>query len=181
MKQIEREEEITKLCKCDNIVNIYNRYENEDYIIFELELCDISLSKKIKNRKYLYRNLSLFKEILLGIAQALIVMNEKGIIHRDLKPSNIFLIGSKVKIGGFGNSIYLKDNIHDPIGTIFYTAPEIIKNLQYDEKCDLWSLGITLYEILFGYLPYGKSVTPNLIKEIIYHDDILNFIKTNLT
>ena len=181
LKQIEREEEITKLCKCDNIVNIYNKYENEDYIIFELELCDFSLEKYMRKNGHLCSQLNFFKDILLGITQALKVMNEKGIIHRDIKPSNIYLIGkSTVKIGGFDYSIYSKENTHDPVGTIFYTAPEIIKNLQYDEKCDLWSVGITLYEILFGNLPYGKSVTPNLIKEIIYHDIILNFTITNL-
>ena len=70
----------------------------------------------------------------------------------------------KVKLGNFGSSIYIKDNSSEPIGSVFYSAPEILKNLQYDEKCDLWSLGITLYEILFGFLPYGKTLDYNVIK-----------------
>ena len=52
-----------------------------------------------------------------------------------------------------------KDNNYEKIGTLSYAAPEIIKSLKYDEKCDLWSLGITLYESIFGYLPYGKFRT----------------------
>ena len=76
-----------------------------------------------------------------------------------------------VKLGGFDYSIYIKDNTSESVGTIFYAAPEIIKNLEYDEKCDLWSFGITLYELLFGKLPYGINATTNIIKQSIYYED----------
>ena len=76
-----------------------------------------------------------------------------------------------VKLGGFDYSIYIKDNTSESVGTIFYAAPEIIKNLEYDEKCDLWSFGITLYELLFGKLPYGINATINIIKQSIYYED----------
>ena len=181
LKQIQREEEITKLCKCENIVNIYDKFENENYIIFELELCDINLKKYISTRGAFGKNLYMLNEVILGVTKALKIMNEKGVIHRDIKPSNIFMKGkTQVKLGGFDYAIYIKDNNSEPIGTFFYTAPEIIKNLQYDEKCDLWSFGVTLYELLFGWLPYGKSVTPSIVKEIIYYEDNFNFGKTNI-
>ena len=112
-------------------------------------------------------------------------MNKNGVIHRDINPNNIYIfnIGKffrKIKLGGFSCSIFAKDNNSEPIGSIFYTAPEIIKGLPYDEKCDLWSLGITLYESLFGHLPYGYSVTPNLIKKSILYEDNIIYEKTNI-
>ena len=109
-------------------------------------------------------------------------------MHRNIKPNNIFLNSieqghsedHKVKLGGFDCAINIKDNTSEPVGSLFYSAPEIIKNLYYDEKCDLWSFGITLYEILFGYLPFGKSLTPSLIKEIILYEDNFYYKKTSI-
>jgi hypothetical protein len=60
------------------------------------------------------------------------------------------------------------------MGTIFYTAPEIIKNQDYDEKCDMWSLGITLFEIYFGLLPYGWNPNAEIIEEMM--EDEKNFL-----
>ena len=174
MEQIKREEEIIKLCKCENIVNIYRKLETNQYIIFEMESWDINLADYIK--KYGHFRLSkfyTFGKIILGVAHALKLLNEKGVIHRDIKPSNLFFVYNKslVKLGGFDYSIYIKDNTSESVGTIFYAAPEIIKNLEYDEKCDLWSFGITLYELLFGKLPYGINATINIIKQSIYYED----------
>ena len=85
-------------------------------------------------------------------------------MHRDIRPSNLFLIGREtVKLGSFEQAIYIKENTSESVGSYLYAAPEIIKNLEYDEKCDLLSLGITLYELLFDQLPYGQNPTINLI------------------
>ena len=101
-------------------------------------------------------------------------------MHRDIKPNNIFINENNniIKLGDFGCSIYIKDNKSDPIGTIFYTAPEIIKNLKYDEKCDLWSLGVTLYELYTGELPYGPDTTAFSIKKAIYDEKNFKFENT---
>ena len=181
IEQIKREEEIIKLCKSENIVNIYRKLETNEFIIFETESWDITLEdfiKEIRNSKL--DKLITFKITILGVVKALKLINEKGIMHRDIKPSNIFIILDDkyifkepllVKLGGFDYAIYIKDNTSESVGTIFYAAPEIIKNLEYDEKCDLWSFGIILHELLFGILPYGKSVTINIIKQSIYYED----------
>ena len=139
-----------------------------------MESWDINLADYIK--KYGHFRLSKFDtfgKIIQGVANALKLLNEKGVMHRDIKPSNLFFVYNKslVKLGGFDYSIYIKDNTSESVGTIFYAAPEIIKNLEYDEKCDLWSFGITLYELLFGKLPYGINATINIIKQSIYYED----------
>ena len=179
--QIKREEEILKLCKCDNIVNIYDKFENDNFIIFELEFCSYNLAEYIKSYGPLKKNLISFFDLIFKISEVLKKLNEKGVMHRNIKPSNIFYNDSyNLKLGGFSCAIYTKDNNFEPVGSLYYTAPEIIKNLEYDEKCDLWSLGITLYEILFGYLPYGRSINPSLLKEIILYEDNFYYEKTTI-
>ena len=138
LEQIKREEEIIKLCKSDNIINIYQKIETSDNIIYEMESWDTNLSDSIKKNGPLSNNLKKFKEILFGIINALEVLNKNGVMHRDIRPSNLFLIGkTTVKLGGFEHAIFIKNNISESVGFYFYAAPEIIKNLEYDEKCDL--------------------------------------------
>ena len=74
---------------------------------------------------------------------------------------------------------YIKENTSQLVGSYLYAASEIIKNLEYDEKCDLWSLCITLYELLFNQLPYGKNVTINMTKQSIYYEDNFHYNKIN--
>ena len=185
LEKIRREEQLTKLCKSKNIIELYRKLETDDYYIFELEYCETNLYEAIiekcggleseKNKKFL-------RQIILDIANAIKIMHEKGIMHRDIKPNNIFLNhenedqGQRIaKLGDFGCSIFIKDNTFDSIGTILYAAPEILQNLKYDEKCDLWSLGVTLYELYFGYPPYGPSgnINLNVIMDCIYSKKFL--------
>ena len=136
LEQINREEEITKLCNSEYTVNFYKRIENDEYIIFELENCDTDLKDYLEDNGDLSNDIDLFKEIIISISKALKVLQDKGIMHRDIKPGNIFIKdeneNKRIKLGDFGCSIYIKDNTSEPIGTIFYAAPEIIKNISYD-------------------------------------------------
>ena len=76
--------------------------------------------------------------------------NQK-IIHRDLKPGNIFLdTHNNVKLGDFGLSIQLEAEIKfakTHVGTPYYMSPELIKEIEYDEKIDIWSMGCIIYEM----------------------------------
>ena len=185
LEQIKREEEITKLCKSENIINFYQKLETQNSIIFELEYYSQNIMEYISNNGELRREPENFKNIILSLANALLIIHTKGVMHRDIKTNNIFLVNendlSLIKLGDFGCSTYIKENTSDPIGTIIYCAPEIINNLKYDEKCDLWSLGITLYELYFGFLPYGYNVTINTIMKAIYNPEKnFNYKKTNI-
>ena len=183
LEKVRREEELTKICKCKNVVNLYQKFETEGYFIFELEYCETNLYDGIIN-KYggLEGNKTYLRQIILDIANALKILHDNKIMHRDIKPNNIFLNheyeedGERVaKLGDFGCSIFIQDNQSDPIGTILYTSPEILQNLEYNEKCDLWSLGATLHELNFGLLPYGPSANMNLnvIMDCIFSDNFL--------
>ena len=66
------------------------------------------------------------------------------------------------------------------MGALFYTAPEIIKNLDYDEKCDMWSLVITLFEIYFGVVPYGFNPNQKIIEDMIYDEEKFIYRKSGI-
>ena len=147
LDRIKKEEEITKLCKSENTIEFYRKLETKNYIIFELEECDGSLEEYSKQNGELKDEKEFFKEIVIAMAKAIKTLHGKGIIHRDIKPANIYYKTDEktekkiVKLGDFGCAIYKKDNISDPIGSYLYSAPEMAKDLEYDEKIDLWSLG----------------------------------------
>jgi len=189
MEQINNEEKLAKICNSQNTVNFYRRLENQEYIIFELEYCSQNLSQFINENGEFENDKTFFKQIILDIAKALKTVHDKGIMHRNIKPSNIFIKyedeneeeGEKIiKLGNFDCSIYIQDNISEPIGTILYCAPEIIKNIEYDEKCDLWSLGITLFEIYFGVFPFGYEPKISKINNIIYGNEEFLYNRSNI-
>ena len=192
-QQIKREEELTKLCASENIVKFNRKFETDDCIVFELEDCGNSLKYFMNNNGNIedeetggerIKEKLFFKTVAVEIAKGLKIIHEKKVMHRDIKPANIFinnvtsyyddLKNLKIKIGDFGCSIFIKDNNSEGIGSVLYSAPEVNQGLQYDEKCDIWSFGITLFELYFGSLPYGYDPTPNSILTII--DDPENFI-----
>ena len=184
MERIKNEEDIQKICNSTNTVNFHKKLETDENIIFELEYCEINLYDYYLLENELKRDKKFFIEIVISIANALKTLHDKGIIHRDIKPHNIYiksLINEKnriIKLGNFECAIKIKENPSDSVGTILYNAPEILKDLEYDEKVDLWSLGITLFELYFGVLPYGLSININSMMNAIYDEKKFIFQKT---
>jgi len=114
-------------------------------------------------------------EILVPVCAVLSEVHAKGVVHRDIKPSNIFLhqtgAGEVVKVVDFGIAKLITDSSDSGIqslteagqfiGTPAYIAPERLNNLPYNGRADVYSLGVMLYEMLCGRLPFpteGKGV-----------------------
>lgn len=112
----------------------------------------------------------IIKQVLSGIAYC----HENFVVHRDLKPENLLInLDNQVKIIDFGISTrFNKDEgLHRNIGTLAYQAPEVFDE-NYDEKCDLWSIGCILYILLVEDMPF-KSISDSEAeyKKIIQRGD----------
>ena len=168
---IKREIKIKNKCKCENIVEVYEVIETKDSFIFVLELCDIDFEKYLQENCE-QRNIYFIRNQIIGLNKALKILYEKKVIHRDIKPSNIFLKFKNdeciPKLGDFGiSTLYEVDNNNSGnVGTSLFMAPEIIKGEQYTFKIDLYSLGVTLYYLIFNEYPYYGKSEFQLLKDI---------------
>ena len=105
-----------------------------------------------------------------GIAAGVTYLHDHGIVHRDLKPGNIFRDEGIVKIGDYGLSKFIsasrRSGQTESVGTVHYMAPEI-GNGRYGKEIDIYALGIILYEMLTGHVPFeGESVGEVLMKHL---------------
>lgn len=95
-----------------------------------------------------------------------------GVVHRDLKPENVLIdreLNNTLKIIDFGTSVMIEPGqiLTNTHGTSYYIAPEVLKN-SYNQKCDVWSVGVILFILLSGRPPFdGKN-----------DDEITNMVKT---
>jgi surface protein len=160
MKKEERdkcieEANILSSLNSEYIVKFYNSYIEKDNFNIIMEYAgDVNLKTFIKKHKYINKLIdeNLIKNIIIQICLGLKEIHSANIIHRDLTPENIFIdeTNHKIKIGDFGVSKFLEENIKyadSIVGKYKYFAPEIIKNQKYDNKIDIYALGCIIYEL----------------------------------
>ena len=148
-----------------NIVAVYDVSHNDNVEYIVMELVDGITLKQYMERK----GVVAWKEVVhftKQISKALAHAHERGIIHRDIKPQNIMLLrDGTIKVGDFGiaaleNEVY--ENNGEAIGSIHYIAPEQARGECPDARSDIYSLGVMMYEMLTGGLPF----TGNTLGEI---------------
>ena len=113
---------------------------------------------------------------LSGIAAGIGFLHEQGIVHRDLKPANIYLDGDVVKVGDVGLSKFITASKRsaqtESVGTVYYMAPEVARG-KYGHELDLYSLGVIVYEMLCGQVPFdGESTGEILMKHLTEAPDL---------
>ncbi|MFH1109623.1 MAG: serine/threonine-protein kinase [Planctomycetota bacterium] len=111
-------------------------------------------------------------------AKGLAYLHERGIVHRDLKPGNIFYDDGYVKIGDYGLSKFISVSRHSAqtasVGTVHYMAPEIGSG-NYSRGVDIYALGVILYEMLCGKVPFeGSSMAEVLMKHLTSQPELDN-------
>ena len=152
-----------------NIVNVYDVGEEggTQYIVMEL-VEGITLKKYIekKSRLSVKEATSIAIQVSMGIEAA----HNNHIIHRDIKPQNIMISkDGKVKVTDFGIAKAVSSNTitSNVMGSVHYTSPEQARGGYSDEKSDIYSLGITLFEMLTGRVPFnGETTVAIAIKHI---------------
>lgn len=156
--------EISVLTSLDhpNILRCYEIFEDlwRFYVVIEYCAGGELFSKIVLLKKFTEDQAC---EIMFQLLSAVAYCHERLVIHRDLKPENILLEevdGSlKIKVADFGSSCFIdtQKRLSGCFGSAYYVAPEVLMD-EYNEKCDIWSLGVIMYILLTGQPPYpGKD------------------------
>ena len=204
-KSIIREVTTMSSTNCENIVKIFDAFEENNFYYIIMEYINgVNLADFISN--YERKKTPIDEKTIIFLSeQILTAMNhfhKKGIIHRDIKPDNILLTKNmKVKITDFGLAAFhdkeewmtaskigtLLDNA-SRIGPCDYVSPEIIKNVKYDKKNDIFTFGVTMFQMTTFKLPFitymsndGKEISNRVktnveINENIYSKELKNLI-----
>ena len=154
-----------------NIIKFNETYHDKYYFHIVMELCRgkevfdrIIEDGHIKERKVC--------QVIMKLLNAISYCHSRGITHRDLKPENILFEtaepDSEIKLIDFGLSRkYSQDEkMHTILGTPYYVAPEVLRG-EYDEKCDLWSIGALCYIMLSGQPPFKGSSNNEIFNKIL--------------
>ncbi|CAK71357.1 unnamed protein product (macronuclear) [Paramecium tetraurelia] len=162
--------EIQTLSKIDNqnIVKFIEmlKTQNNMYLIYDFCNGD-TLEALLQKRKFLTEpeTMKIFAQILNAFRSLV----RENILHRDLKPSNILFHDQIVKVADFGfckSLLHNNDLTQTMVGSPIYMAPEVLKGCSYNCKADVWSLGVVLYECLFGFCPFEDKSIARLIMQI---------------
>ena len=176
---VRTEIDIMKLCHHPNIVRLLDHFENAEYIFIVMEYIaggDLAEYMK-KNKNNITENRA--SQIIYQIALGLKYLHQYGIIHRDLKPENIMLTeqndNGMIKIMDFGLSKILgaKEKSVEGFGTLTFVAPEVLVRTPYNKEIDIWSLGVILYLMLSGTLPFDdEDDNEEVIAKLTVYSDV---------
>lgn len=158
-----REIEILKICQHPNICKLIDVFENQDYIYIVMEyLKGGDLFNYLESRDFTITQ-ERARQLSHEIGTAIYYLHNFGIAHRDLKPENILMTTNDdeahPKLVDFGLSKIIGpgETCNDPFGTLSYVAPEVLLQKPYDKMVDLWSLGVIVYLLLSGTLPFDDD------------------------
>ena len=172
-KRFQTEAQAVAMLSHPNIVSVYDVSHSDgvEYIVMEL-IEGVTLMQYMKKKGALG-----WKEALhfaVQISKALEHAHEKGIVHRDIKPQNIMILkDGTIKVADFGIAALesaQEKKSDQTVGSVHYIAPEQARGEQPDPRSDIYSLGVVMYEMLTGKMPYdGDTAEQVAMKHITGH------------
>ena len=199
---VKTEIDVMKLCHHPNVVHLLDHFENAEYIFIVMEyIRGGRLTDYMKEKKFNFtekRAAEIINQIALGVKY----LHKYGIIHREKKPDNIMLTEAsdkgQIKIMDFGLSKILgkKEKTVDGFGTLTFVSPEVLIRKPYNKEIDIWSIGVILYLLLSGDLPFDDEDDDEqkIAKSIVFNEvefpakkfgnrskEVINLIKKCLT
>lgn len=168
-----------------SVVEYYGAFHDDAHLYIVMEYCgggDL-LEKLLRDKKAMHEK-RVAVEVALPCLSILRTLHEMRIIHRDIKLENIFIDDAgRVKLGDFGLTMSMKqESAISPVGTVEYMAPEVVALPPVDlvisgqikatdipptnEKVDIWALGVTIYELVTGRLPFEGKDKPEIKRNI---------------
>ncbi|PYH95363.1 serine/threonine protein kinase [Aspergillus ellipticus CBS 707.79] len=161
-KQVRREIEIQSNLRHPNVLRLYGHFHDSKRIFLILEFAGRGELYKHLRKEHRFPEWKA-AQYIAQMAAALKYLHKKHVMHRDIKPENILVgIHGEIKISDFGWSVHAPNNRRQTMcGTLDYLPPEMLKpgsqDNYYNEKVDLWSLGVLTYEFLVGEAPFEDT------------------------
>ena len=190
LKAYYREIEIMKKCACENSIKFIEEFQTQNNFNIIMELCDTDLLVHLYERKNTF-TADEIKNIFSQLNNAFRKMSQNKILHRDLKLGNIlikFTDDSKTnfipKLSDYGFSKELNNYNYATcthLGTPATMAPEIMMNRPYNEKSDLWSIGIMMYQLYYREVPFEGNSENEILQKIQSNKNIKHPDDPNLS
>ncbi|XP_043825401.1 serine/threonine-protein kinase PLK4 isoform X2 [Dromiciops gliroides] len=174
VQRVQNEVKIHCQLKHPSILELYNYFEDSNYVYLVLEIChNGEMNRYLKNKMKPFSE-SEVQQFMHQIITGMLYLHSHGILHRDLTLSNLLLTRNmNVKIADFGLATQLKmpnEKHYTLCGTPNYISPEVATRSAHGLESDVWSLGCMFYTLLIGRPPFDTDTVKNTLNKVILAD-----------